>query len=69
MFCVGPDRDKFDILQNWYQPLLLNNGDIMKSNIQSLDRVNEGVVGLRYILGWSYDKFLVLNRVNESESG
>ena len=41
----------------------------MKSNIQSLDRVNEGVVGLRYILGWSYDKFLVLNRVNESESG
>jgi hypothetical protein len=35
-------------------PLLLNNGDIMKSNIQSLDRVNESVVGLRNILGWSY---------------
>jgi hypothetical protein len=39
---------------------------MMKSNIQSLGRVNEGVVGLILRLRWSYDMFVVIPWVNES---
>ena len=41
---------------------------MMKSNIQSLGRINEGVVGLRLRLRWSYDMFFVITWVNESVS-
>jgi hypothetical protein len=39
---------------------------MMKSKIQSLGRVNEGVVGLILRLRWSYDMFVVIPWVNES---
>jgi hypothetical protein len=40
----------------------------MKWNIESFGRVNEGVVGLRLRLRWSYDMFVDITWVNESVS-
>jgi hypothetical protein len=34
--------------------------------VRTRGRVNKGVLGLRRVLGWSYDIFLVISRVNES---
>ena len=41
---------------------------MMTSTIQSLGRVNEGIVGLRLRLRWSYDMCVVITWVNESVS-
>ena len=47
---------------------LVTGLNMMKSNIHSLGRVNEGVVGLTLRLRWSYDMFVVITWVNESVS-